>query len=524
MASNTAEILPNPKNRSPKAKSRDPSQIVKSRQSKELVIGLCGAIGSGVRQVKDSLLQELEDAGYKVFHLRLSKFICDFYRGEKEGIDSLTGASRYDCLQNLGNDMRRDFGHEILAELSIREIASIRGYESQRSGEDNPKFAWIVDQLKNPAEIEIFRLVYPGIFYLLGVLSPEESRKASLEREGLKAQDINGLIERDRKDETNSGQQLEKTLKESDYFLTNPAGNLSHLKHSIQRFVGLIHGENGLTPTKDEYGMYAAHAASLGSACLSRQVGAAIVDRNGEVIATGCNDVPKAGGGRYTADDEDEDHRCVKNLGFCRNDHYKKQLISNISSSMASVIDSLDAQTKSALPTNFEEQLTSTIAENSQIKSIIEYSRAVHAEMDAIVSLARQSKADTQDAILFSTTYPCHSCARHIVSAGIMKVVFIEPYEKSLAKQLHNDSITSGSERDKVVFVSFEGVAPRRFDAFFGGQKVRKDKNGIATRVIISDADPVDAQFLDPYKTYEEQILANVTSKLGDEDTYDPGS
>ena len=123
--------------------------------------------------------------------------------------------------------MRKDFGSEILAELSIREIASVRAYEAPESEEDNPKFAFIIDQLKNPAEVEIFRLVYPGIFYLLGVLSPEESRKASLEREGLKPHDINKLIERDRKDETNSGQQLEKTLKESDYFLTNPNGNLS---------------------------------------------------------------------------------------------------------------------------------------------------------------------------------------------------------------------------------------------------------------------------------------------------------
>src|SRR5690554_437561 len=524
MGSSTAELLPHKHNRKPRLGPKNPSEVVKSRQAKELVIGLCGAIGSGVRQVKNSLIEELEDAGYRVFHLRLSKFISDYYKKTREGIDSLSGAERYDRLQRLGNEMRKDFGPEILAELSIREIASIRAYESPESEENNPKFAFVIDQLKNPAEVEIFRLVYPSIFYLLGVLSPEESRKASLEREGLKPHEINNLIERDRKDDTNSGQQLEKTLKESDYFITNPNGNLSHLRHAIQRFVGLIHGENGLTPTKDEYGMYAAHAASLGSACLSRQVGAAIVDPDGNVLATGCNDVPKSGGGRYTADDGDKDHRCVRNLGFCRNDHYKKQLITTISSSLNSTIESLDDKIKALLPEDFQDQLVSAVSENSQLKSIIEYSRAVHAEMDAIVSLARDSKASAKSATLFSTTYPCHSCARHIVSAGIKKVVFIEPYEKSLAKQLHNDSITTGSEQDKVIFVSFEGVAPRRFDTFFGGQKVRKDSKGIATKIILSDANHVDAQFLDPYRKYEAQILANVTAKLQDEDTYTPHS
>jgi deoxycytidylate deaminase len=199
-------------------------------------------------------------------------------------------------------------------------------------------------------------------------------------------------------------------------------------------------------------------------------------------------------------------------------------LISTISGSLNSIVENLNEQTKNSLPKDFRDQLISAVSENSQLKSIIEYSRAVHAEMDAIVSLARDSKASAKGATLFSTTYPCHSCARHIVAAGIKKVVFIEPYEKSLAKQLHNDSITSGSEQQKVVFVSFEGVAPRRFDAFFGGQKVRKDSDGFATKIIISDANHVDAQFLDPYKKYEDQILASVTAKLQDEDTYAPSS
>ncbi|MCL7942961.1 anti-phage dCTP deaminase [Marinobacter sp. ATCH36] len=523
MASEAVQILHQEDKKKTRATPKNPVSVVRSRQAKELVIGLCGAIGSGVLQVKNSLIQELENAGYIVFHIRLSKFIADHYEDEYEGIKSLSGAERYKKLQTLGNNMRDHYGSEILAELSIREIATTRSYNASDYNEDNPKFAFLIDQLKNPAEVEVFRLVYPGIFYLLGVLSPEESRKSSLELEGLKPHEINKLVERDRKDETNSGQQLEKTLKEADYFLSNPNGNLSHLKHSIQRFVGLIHGENGLTPTNDEYGMYAAYAASLGSACLSRQVGASIVDSAGHILATGCNDVPKFGGGRYTADDGNQDHRCVWNRGFCRNDYYKAQLIETIGVSVNTILDSLDEKAKEHLPGDLKDRIYQAVAENSQLKSIIEYSRAVHAEMDAIVALSREGKTGSIGATLFSTTYPCHSCARHIISAGIEKVVFIEPYEKSLAKQLHNDAITVGSDEGKVTFVSFEGVAPRRFDTFFGGQKRRKDSDGIATRIILSDANPVDAQFLDTYKTYEEKILASVTAKLDDEATYVPG-
>lgn len=43
--------------------------------------------------------------------------------------------------------------------------------------------------------------------------------------------------------------------------------------------------------------MYSAYAASLQSACLSRQVGAALLDDEGNLLAVGKNDVPKSGGG-----------------------------------------------------------------------------------------------------------------------------------------------------------------------------------------------------------------------------------
>lgn len=46
-----------------------------------------------------------------------------------------------------------------------------------------------------------------------------------------------------------------------------------------------------------------------------------------------------------------------------------------------------------------------------------------------------------REATLYSTTYPCHGCAKHIVAAGISEVVYYEPYPKSRALALHDDSI-----------------------------------------------------------------------------------
>jgi hypothetical protein len=59
----------------------------------------------------------------------------------------------------------------------------------------------------------------------------------------------------------------------------------------------------------------------------------------------------------------------------------------------------------------------------------------------AISDAARLGRA-TKHATLFCTTFPCHICTKHIVAAGIDRVVFLEPYPKSLSQKLHGDSIT----------------------------------------------------------------------------------
>ena len=62
--------------------------------------------------------------------------------------------------------------------------------------------------------------------------------------------------------------------------------------------------------------------------------------------------------------------------------------------------------------------------------------------MDALLSAAR-SGAKTGGTRLYVTTFPCHNCARHIVSAGVGEVRTFEPYLKSQAIPLHGDAIVT---------------------------------------------------------------------------------
>ena len=118
---------------------------------------------------------------------------------------------------------------------------------------------------------------------------------------------------------------------------------------------------------------------------------------------------------------------------------------------------------------------------------ITEYGRATHAEMEALLSCAR-SGVSTRGSTLYSTTFPCHNCAKHIIAAGISRLVYVEPYPKSQAKELFHDSITLESGADgRVRFEQFVGVGPRRFFDLFSlglssGTTIKRKQGGLKVK------------------------------------------
>jgi len=80
--------------------------------------------------------------------------------------------------------------------------------------------------------------------------------------------------------------------------------------------------------------------------------------------------------------------------------------------------------------------------------------RAVHSEVDAISS----SPVDLEGATIYVTRYPCESCARAIISAGISRVVYgreqsITPYTDRLFdfNNIEVSHIREYAEEDVVV-------------------------------------------------------------------------
>ena len=213
----------------------------------------------------------------------------------------------------------------------------------------------------------------------------------------------------------------------------------------------------------------------------------------------GTNEVPKAGGGLYWCDDE-SDKRDFR-LGYETCDKIKRRVLGDLIGRLKKrgwlAEDKQDSTIDELVNLAFEGN-PDAIVKGSHLVNSIEYFRAVHAEMAAIVDAARSGVA-IRDGVLFTTTFPCHDCAKHIVPAGIQRVVFVEPYPKSLAPDLYLDSIAVDQRKPKnvhgaedvgyVVFESFVGVAPRQYmELFVMGE--RKTQTGDVIVVNKDEAEP----------------------------------
>lgn len=493
-------------------------ELISGRQSNELVIAFCGAIGSGIKAIRESFTKALK-INYDVRHVHISILMDNMEKRPSIYNDSY---ERYIEKQKQGNRLREKYSSQILAESAIYEITKIKEkLKSEHNIPQDDKFkgrvVYLIDQLKNLAEVELLRLVYQNNFYLVGVLRNESERKRNLRDENIPSQKIDELIHLDRKSGGAKGQQVEKTILDADFFIRNNQSHSTYLDSKVERFIDLIHGKNGVSPSFHEKGMFNAFSSSLQSACLSRQVGAAILDANGNVIATGRNDVPKAGGGLYTYEDSQNDYRCVHKGQRCYNDLHKSKIKKGIEQQVkkgikSSISDNELIQIKGLTDSLLEQisgKITEEIYENTSVSSLIEFSRAIHAEMDAITSLARTGTASTQGKIMFTTTFPCHSCARHIVACGIKEVYYIQPYEKSLALDLHDDAINDINSENpkKVSFIQFDGISPRRYSKFFFSTADRKDSNsGFAIDYPTKYKNHVDIQLIDDYQDMELKI------------------
>jgi deoxycytidylate deaminase len=482
-------------------------QLVSGANSNELVFAVVGHVGSGTSEVAEALKSSLEKedfpgGAYEAHVVKASDLIKTWMKanGGAEGAPgSIEGAF---ILQDAGDELRKTSqDNSEIAKKLVAEIRSIRAKSKREElvdqkpvEPDGSRRAYILDSLRHPDEVKLLRAVYQDAFVLLGVVCDANTRKLRLAAKckDAGAEKVSAFMERDSDGHLPHGQKVADTFFMSDFFVENTADRstfvgkvpkpnpLWTVADDLQRLVEMVTHEKIVRPTMSETAMYHAHGARMRSACLSRQVGAALVDASGEVIATGCNEAPRAGGGVYNG--EGQDFRCAFHHGYCSSVREQNRIIDDIANLFPELkgLDKKDIQMR---------------LRKSPIGGLLEFSRAVHAEMDALMAASRKG-ISTVGTKLYVTTYPCHYCARHIVAAGVDEVQYIEPYPKSLAIGLHDDAISvqlgtlapsvnkvrvaAGEKSDpeaKVLFRPFTGVSPRLYRRVFLKEQSLKDKN-----------------------------------------------
>jgi deoxycytidylate deaminase len=425
--------------------------------------------------------------------------------------------ARFRSYIKYGNQIRAHFFDDaVLASMACAKIMRARTRTPQPDKSKPEKNVYLIHQFKRKEEVTLLRSVYGRAFFQVSVYSRRGARVDRLARQFAhsdnnanhnryrsKAEDIVQIDESEVGPD--HGQQVSEIFHDADVVINSDESN-EKVRDQVNRFCRLLFGSNAISPTRMEYGMFAAKAAALRTLDLSRQVGAAVFTPHGEIISMGSNEVPKATGGTYWCDGDDnlDDRDYVR--GYDANDRMKRERLWEI-------LRIIGVE-------NPDEVLKREEVKKSQFMDALEYGRIIHAEMSAITDAARLGLS-LHRATLFCTTFPCHLCAKHIIAAGIDRVVFLEPYPKSLTSDLHGDSvIIEGADRGRyqrfpaVKFDHFHGISPRRYREMFE-RKSRKDDDG---NFVKWNQDNVPRPIIDLkfpfYMRLEEEVLQDVNNYL----------
>jgi deoxycytidylate deaminase len=452
---------------SPRAVSAQPTEPFRA----EIVIGLVTRVGTNLEVIKHCLAAYLPKFGYELNTVKLSKEMHRFAVPQAtptgaHGEATTEAARTIHRNMFIGNQLRSQAKRgDVLALAAARAISASRARQTSGAAVARPGTVHLIRSLKHPAEVRALRRIYGAGFYLVGVTSSEDERRTHLQQdEGCTPEEVDDLFRVDEYEEdagfidpdgTNYGQRTRDTFHLADVFLPLRGTD------DVHRFIDLVFSHPYTTPTEEEHNMFLAFGAGLRSGDLSRQVGAVLVDPHGDVIGTGANDVACPGGGQYWPGKGDErDHKWGED-----SNHVERDRI---------IRDALERLRPEEIPLEDWIQSGTSRLATARLMDVTEYGRPVHAEMAALLACARVG-VSPRGGTLYCTTFPCHNCAKHLVGAGVSRVVYVEPYPKSQALDLFKHEIVLGGPvydpkskaLSKVGFQQFVGVGPRRFFDLF---------------------------------------------------------
>lgn len=392
-------------------------------------------------------------------------------------------------MQILGNNIRSSGEYDDKTEIAGKEIIvadrinsivrMIRRREEEKSKEKE-RTRICIDALRNSVEIQYFRDRYRA-FYTFAVNTEDVFRQNRL---GLNKKEMQTLDEIEYPDDNKVffHQNIQACMEIADIYLYNP--NIENRKYyelteQILKYIALILQPGLVAPTHLERCMQLAFNAKYNSGCLSRQVGAVVTGEDFSVRAVGWNDVPK---GQVPCN-----LRCVED--YCRNKdeetfseyELNNELFDEAMGKINGILQQEKIKIKKAgkcYAYCFKDIYNGITGKSNQV-----HTRALHAEENAFLQIAKYGGAKIQGGKLFTTASPCELCSKKAYQLGIKEIYYIDPYPG-----ISKSHILTFGKKENPEMIFFQGAIGNAYISLYAPRMPYKDEieltTGISPKVI----------------------------------------
>lgn len=386
-------------------------------------------------------------------------------------------------MQDFGNNVRKsgcvfndvyESGTETIVADRIDHLIDVIVQWSKN--QDDERIRICIDAFRNPLEIQYFRDRYRA-FYVMAVNTEDRDR---MNRLGLRKSEIKSLDETEYpKDRTSEElfyhQDIQGCLEVSDIYLYNPdVSNHRYyeLTEQIIKYIALMLQPGIVAPTHLERCMQLAFNAKYNSGCLSRQVGAVVTGDDFSVRSVGWNDVPK---GQVPCN-----LRCVED--YCNNkdpETFSEYELNDelFSKTLEEIRKEIPTDNDKYFSYCFKGIYNGLTGEKNQV-----YTRALHAEENAFLQIAKYGGAKIQGGKLFTTASPCELCSKKAYQLGIREIYYIDPYPG-----ISKSHILSFGKIGNPKMILFSGAIGNAYISLYSPRMPYKDELELYTGVSVKE-------------------------------------
>ena len=400
--------------------------------AKPFVVGFTGPFGSGC-----SLAAKYLEHERKFTLVKLSAALDGIWKERNPGKEKAPRSE----LQSLGDELRKDKGKQVLAELSFQKVSP-----------GNEGIA--VDGIRNVGEVEWLRSEFGYRFTLVAVLTPPDVRWDRLgtvyNDRGLTVKDFGEDDRRDSKEDVPYGQQVALCIDQADILIDNSEINIPEFKQRVLDYVDLATGKKPRSARPREILMNMAYSSSHSSKCLKRHVGAVVVDTGGRVVGVGYNENPL--GTKPCMEEPSYKFKCYRDI-------VRTETLNNYSS-RGVLCPTCGKPLKHAEGPPWTCPSCAAIGKKTSLDEIffpdraLNWCTAIHAEVWALFAAGERARGGE----LYSTTFPCFQCAEKIKHNGIATVWYTEAYPDPLSRIRLDLAGVSVKQFDGVRSSSFERI------------------------------------------------------------------